>query len=193
MRITRREAVGAVAVGLAGCSRFSGSVEDGDEPDNPALASAEGDGALRVTSPAFADGEAIPDRYGRGAENVNPPLEVDGIPDDTESLAVVVDDPDAVEVAGEIFVHWLVWNLSPDRTSIPEDWAPETAVEGENDFGGVGYGGPAPPDEPHTYRFKCFALAGTLSLPGGATAAELGAAMAGEIAARAQLTGTYAP
>ena len=105
----------------------------------------------------------------------------------------MVDDPDAVEVAGEIFVHWLVRNVPVSTTAIPEDWAPESAVEGENDFGAVGYGGPAPPDEPHTYRFKCFALSEALSLEEGATVAELGPAIEGGIVARAQLTGTDAP
>ncbi len=59
-----------------------------------------------------------------------------------------------------MFVHWLVWNVL--LTTIPEDFSPETAVEGTSDFGEVGYGGPAPPDDPHTYRFDCFALDGTL-------------------------------
>lgn len=207
-RVTRRGLVAAGAVALAGCSDDGdgGSgygIGDGDggdtdaggtdAPDNPALAAAEGDGALAVSSPAFDDGGEIPRKYGKREENVNPPLELAGVPDAAETLAIVVDDPDAVEVVGEIFVHWLVWNVPSDTTSIPEDWSADAAVEGENDFGDVGYGGPAPPDDPHTYRFKAFAVDTTLDLDAGATVDDLGAALSGSILARAQLEGTYTP
>lgn len=210
-RVTRRGVVAAAAVALAGCSEDGdgtgtggGNGEgngdgtddgggDADEPDNPALASAESDGAFSVSSSAFDDGGEIPRKYGNGAENINPPLAISNVPDDAESLAIVIDDPDAVDVVGEIFVHWLVWNVPADTTSIPEDWSAESAVEGENDFGSVGYGGPAPPDEPHTYRFKGFALDAELDLEAGATVEDLGPALSGHIIARAQTEGTYAP
>ena len=201
--VPRRSLLAAAAIVLAGCSSDGdgGDGTGGNEtsggtttrPDNPALASAEGSGSLSIRSAAFEAGGKIPREYGKDQSNVNPPFEIDGVPEDAGSLALVVDDPDAIDVVGEIFVHWLVWNVPPDLTTIPENWEVSAALEGVNDFGEVDYGGPAPPDDPHTYRFKCFALAGTLSLPEGATTAELGAAMAGEIAARAQLTGTYAP
>jgi len=204
-RITRRSVVAAGAVAVAGCSTDDGdgdgygTGDDGtDSPgdggaDNPALASAERESALVVGSPAFDNGDAIPDRYGRDAADVNPPLELSGVPDAAASLAIVVTDPDAVDVTGEIFVHWLVWNVPTDTTTIPADWTPETAIEGENDFGEVGYGGPAPPDEEHTYRFNCFALDGSLSVEAGSTVSDLGEAMQGRILARAQLDGSYAP
>ena len=135
--VTRRGVVGAATVALAGC--FTDDEPDGDstsgdgENENPALESALDGGALQVRSPAFEDGESIPGEYGREEADVNPPLEISGVPDGAGTLALVADDPDAVEVAGEIFVHWLVWNIPPETTSIPEDWSPETAVEGEND------------------------------------------------------------
>ena len=147
-------------------------------------------GDLRLTSSAFEAGATIPGRYGRNEENVNPALAIDGVPPDARSLALVVDDPDA---PGGTFTHWLVWNVPPDVDGIPEGWTPPEAVEeGENDFGTVGYGGPAPPSE-HTYRFKLFALDTTLDLPGDADAAALGEAMDGHVLARTQLTGTYTP
>jgi Raf kinase inhibitor-like YbhB/YbcL family protein len=193
----------AAALGLAGCSSDGDGGYGGggngtgggttDRPDNPALASAEGSGSLSIRSTAFEADSTIPRKYGKNQSNVNPPLAIDGVPDDAGSLALVVDDPDAVDVAGEIFVHWLVWNVPPDLTTIPEDWDAATAVEGENDFGDVGYGGPAPPDEPHTYRFKCFAVDGTLDLAAGATVDDLGPNFSGRILARAKVTGTYAP
>ncbi|WP_435125710.1 YbhB/YbcL family Raf kinase inhibitor-like protein [Halobaculum sp. D14] len=148
---------------------------------------------LTLTSPAFDDGESIPDRYGRGADDVNPPLTVSGVPDDAASLALLVDDPDAQEPAGKIWVHWVVWNVPPDA-DIPEDWSPGGgATEGVNDFDERGYGGPAPPDREHTYRFTLFALDTTLDLPRSAGKPELTDAIEGHVVEQARLTGTYAP
>lgn len=126
-------------------------------------------------------------------ENVNPPLEIDDVPDDAASLVIVMDDPDAVEPAGQIWVHWLVWNVQPEPSTILEDWDPDEAVEGENDFGEIGYGGPSPPDEPHTYRIKLYALDAVLDLEEVATIDDLGEAIHERVVARTQLTGTYAP
>nr|WP_245726755.1 YbhB/YbcL family Raf kinase inhibitor-like protein [Natronorubrum sediminis] len=151
------------------------------------------EGDVRLTSPAFDDGEEIPDEYGYDAENVNPSLEIDNVSDDAESLVFVMDDPDAVEPAGQIWVHWLVWNVPPETSTIPEDWDSDEAVEGKNDFDEIGYGGPSPPDEPHTYRFKLYALDAVLDLEEGATVDDLGEAMDERVVARTQLTGTYAP
>lgn len=148
---------------------------------------------MRLTSPAFGDGEPIPGKYGYTEANVNPPLEVADVPDGTQSLALVLDDPDAVEPAGKVWLHWLVWNIPPSRTSIPEDWSPTDATEGTNDFGTRGYGGPAPPDGTHTYRFKLYALDARLDLSASADERRVGDAMAGHVLSRTQLTGTYGP
>lgn len=150
---------------------------------------------LILRSPVFADGDPIPDRYGYDAKNVNPPLEIDGVPDEAESLVLIVDDPDAMEPAGKIWEHWLVWNLPSDVGSIPEDFEPTAsrAVEGENDFGERGYGGPAPPDREHTYRFGLYALDTTLDLASEATKDEVTHAMHGHVVDHAELKGTYAP
>lgn len=150
-------------------------------------------GDLELTSPAFADGESIPRKYGYTNQNVNPPLTIDGVPSDAASLALVVDDPDAMEPAGKVWDHWVVWNVPPDRTEIPEGWSPADAVEGTNDFGETGYDGPNPPDKEHTYRFKLSALDTTLDLQAGATKDDLGRAMEGHVLAQTQLEGTYAP
>ncbi|MFC4405492.1 YbhB/YbcL family Raf kinase inhibitor-like protein [Haloarchaeobius iranensis] len=149
--------------------------------------------ALELTSPAFDDGEQIPRKDGYRAENVNPPLAIDGVPDEAVSLALVMDDPDAVEPAGKVWDHWVVWNVPPDRREIPEDWTPGDAMEGTNDYGEVGYGGPNPPDREHRYRFKLFALDSSLSLPADTDtdADALGEAMAGHIVGQTQLEGTY--
>ena len=148
---------------------------------------------MEISSPAFGDGESIPETYGYTAGNVNPPLRFGGVPDEAESLALVVDDPDAVEPAGKVWDHWVVWNLSPDREEIPEAWDPDDAVEGQNDYGERGYGGPNPPDRPHTYEFRLYALDSRLTLGAGATKEQLEEAMAGHVLDRAELTGTYTP
>lgn len=148
---------------------------------------------LTLSSPAFDDGDPIPCRYGYTEANVNPPLEIDGVPDDADSLALVLDDPDALEPAGRIWDHWLVWNIDPDTRRIPEDWTPTTAVEGTNDYEERGYGGPNPPDREHTYCFHLYALDDTLDPGPGATKDELEAAMDGHVLDDALLKGTYAP
>jgi Raf kinase inhibitor-like YbhB/YbcL family protein len=146
-----------------------------------------------LTSPAFEEGAAIPRKYGFDEENVNPPLSISNVPSDAETLVLVMDDPDAVEPAGKVWLHWLVWNVPPSRTEIPEDWDAAEAVEGVNDFDERGYGGPAPPDEEHTYRFKLYAVATALDVPESASKRDLGQAMQGEVLAATQLEGTFTP
>ena len=148
---------------------------------------------MELTSPEFDDGERIPDRYGYEAENVNPPLEIDGVPDDANRLALIVDDPDAVEPAGKVWDHWLVWNIPAEETTIPEGWSPEDidAEEGTNDYGEPGYGGPNPPDREHTYRFTVFAVNDAIDPGPDADADDLRDAAEGRTVARATLEGTY--
>ncbi len=150
---------------------------------------------MRLTSDAFDDGEPIPERHGYRAENVNPPLTVDDAPEGTETLALVVDDPDAMEPAGKVWDHWVTWNLPAETTAIPADFDPTSVGgrEGTNDYGEVGYGGPNPPDREHTYRFAVYALDTALDLDRGATKADVETAIEGHVLAEACLTGTYAP
>lgn len=183
-----------VVILVSGFSACLDRLDTGDRDGaNPALESATQQGALQLASPAFGDGEQIPKQYGYEQANINPPLTIENVPADAVSLAFVMDDPDAIDPAGKIWVHWLVWNIPPEFTSIPEDWAPTRAIEGENDFDEIGYGGPNPPDEEHTYRFKLYALDTILNLDKGASVVELGPAMDGHVIARTQLTGTYSP
>ncbi|WP_396611951.1 YbhB/YbcL family Raf kinase inhibitor-like protein [Haloferax sp. S1W] len=192
---TRRAVVTAVAAALAGCAGGDdgGAPASTPESDNPALGDATQMGDLRLTSSAFEDGGAIPRTYGHDTDNVNPPLSIANSPPETQSLTLIMDDPDAVEPAGKVWLHWLVWNIPPTQTTIPEGWTPSDAIEGTNDFGNRGYGGPAPPDERHTYRFKLYALDTTLDLPRTADKRAVGEAMRGRLLGRTQLTGTYAP
>ncbi|WP_226041804.1 YbhB/YbcL family Raf kinase inhibitor-like protein [Natrinema sp. DC36] len=150
-------------------------------------------GDFTLESPAFDDGDRIPEEYGYTKDNVNPPLEIDGVPDGAEALALVVDDPDAREPAGKVWDHWVVWNVSPETGMLPEDWQSDEVTVGTNDWGERDYGGPNPPDGEHTYRFILFALDTTLDLGPDAGADDPESAMDGHVLDRALLEGTYRP
>lgn len=153
----------------------------------------EQQGELYLESPAFDDGTQLPDSTGYVNENDNPPLEIDGVPDDAESLVLVCDDPDAAPVAGHTWDHWLVWDVDPDVGSIPEGWDAADATEGYNDYVEQGYGGPSPPEGSHDYRFKLLALDSELEMPEETRKQRLGSAIAmeAEVLATTQLVGTY--
>ena len=144
-------------------------------------------GNLKLTSSAFSDGDEIPRECGYKNGNKQPPLTVSGTPDGTKSLALIMDDPDAMGAVGKVWVHWLAWNIEP--TTELEN----LTTEGMTDFGEVGYGGPAPPDKRHTYVFKLYALDSMLDLSSESTKADVEKAMEGHILEQATLTGTYAP
>ncbi len=145
-------------------------------------------GNLQLTSSAFSHGGEIPRECGYKNGNKVPPLTVSGIPEGTKSLALIMDDPDAMEPAGKVWVHWVAWNIEPTTTELEN-----LTTEGMTDFGEVGYGGPAPPDKRHTYVFKLYALDSELDLPDKSTKADVEKAMEGHIIEQVQLTGTYAP
>jgi len=149
-------------------------------------------GNLKLTSSAFEDGGEIPRECGYKNGNEVPHLSVDEWPDGTKSLALIMDDPDAMGAVGKIWVHWVAWNIDP--TIELDDVVDHLSIEGMTDFGEVGYGGPAPPDKRHTYVFKLYALDCELELAGAeATKADVEKAMEGHIIEQTQLTGTYAP
>lgn len=148
---------------------------------------------LTLSSPSFEDGARIPHEYGYTAANTNPPLEIENVPVETASLVLIVDDPDAEQPTGKVWDHWIVWNIPPDTRAIPEGWSPDEAVEGQNSFGEVGWGGPNPPDREHTYRFLLYALDATLDIPRGAHKDEVYDAASGHMVGKAELTGTYPP
>ena len=146
---------------------------------------------LELTSPAFDEGERMPDRHAWKAENVNPTFEVDGVPEGTETFALVIDDPDAEEATGKVFDHWVIWNIDGDVREIPPGF--DDGVEGENGLGETGFLGFAPPDAEHTYQIRLYALDAELDLPAGSTKAELQEAMADHVLAETLLQGRFAP
>jgi len=145
-------------------------------------------GNLKLESFDFSHGGEIPRECGYKNGNKKPELSVSGLPDGRKSLALIMDDPDAMGAVGKVWVHWVVWNIDPTATENLQD-----ATEGMTDFGEVGYGGPAPPDKRHTYVFKLYALDCKLDLPNESTKADVEKAMEGHIIEQVTLTGTYAP
>jgi Raf kinase inhibitor-like YbhB/YbcL family protein len=120
--------------------------------------------------------------------NISPELHWEGAPPETQSFALVMDDPDA-----RGFVHWVVWNIPPEATSLPEDSLPEGVSLGVTGFGEPGYGGPCPPSGAHHYSFRLYALDALLDLEEGASLRDLEAAMEGHILAETELVGTFTP
>lgn len=164
------------AVVLAGCTGSQG----GDTVSE-----------LTLRSPAFNDGGEIPEKHGYTADNVNPRLEIFGVPEGTQSLVLIMDDPDAVEPAGKVWDHWVLYDIPPETRQIRGAEAPGT--EGVTDYGEVGYGGPNPPDKQHTYVFTLYAVDTELGLDEGASKEEVEDAIEGHVIGKAVLTGTYAP
>lgn len=148
---------------------------------------------MKITSNAFENGGEIPRKYGYKNGNTSPPLEISDIPPNTKSLALIMDDPDAMGAVGKIWVHWIVWNIDPSSNQIQENEVPSGSIQGKTDFGETAYGGPAPPDKEHTYIFKLYALDENLSIQNGATKAEVEEAMKNHVIAETKLEGRYAP
>ena len=148
---------------------------------------------FELQSSEFSDGDEIPRKYGYKNDNVNPPLTIKGVPPEAKSLTLIMDDPDAQAAVGKVWVHWVISNIEPTITEIPEPFTLSNIIEGKNDFGELGYGGPAPPDKKHTYIFKLYALDSKLELQKGATKAEVESAMKGHVIEQTTLKGTYAP
>jgi Raf kinase inhibitor-like YbhB/YbcL family protein len=140
---------------------------------------------LKITSPAFEDGGAIPSKYTCEGENVNPALSIHMFPVEAKSFVLFVEDPDA---AGGTFDHWIVWNIYPAEI-IAENSIP--GVEGKNGFGKNSYFGPCPPNGTHRYIFKIIALDAMLDIREGAPKSEIERAMQEHVIGTGELSGTY--
>ena len=136
-----------------------------------------------ITCSDFDEGAEIPKKFGYKFENEEPNISFNRPPSSTTTLALIMDDPDAMGAVGKVWLHWLQYHNLTESSP----------VEGKTDFGEIGYGGPAPPDGKHTYIFKAYALDTELELKEGFSKQELEDAMKGHILAEAKLTGTFAP
>jgi len=140
---------------------------------------------LIISSPAFQNEGVIPSKYTCEGEDINPPLEVDNIPEGTKTLAIIVEDPDAPK---GIFDHWLVWNIPPE-SPIEENRIP--GMSGKNRAGKIGYYGPCPPSGYHRYYFHVYALDNSLDLEAGIDKTTLKRAMELHVLAEGSLMGRY--
>jgi Raf kinase inhibitor-like YbhB/YbcL family protein len=155
---------------------------------------ADSSGALQLVTTAFRSGGRIPKQFTCSGKNVSPALSWSQPPQQTQSLVLILDDPDAP--AGN-WVHWVVYDLPPSARQLPEHVPPGDAIsgggrQGANDFSQTGYGGPCPPPgKPHRYFFRLYALDTRLNLHGAARRQDVDDTMKGHILAQAELMGTF--
>ncbi|KUK01899.1 MAG: YbhB/YbcL family Raf kinase inhibitor-like protein [Methanobacteriales archaeon] len=148
---------------------------------------------LKIRSIAFNDGERIPKKYTCDGEDISPPLIWEDIPEGTVTLALISDDPDA---PSKTWTHWLIFNIPPELNGLPEGVEKvgeleNGIIQGFNDFGRIGYGGPCPPFGVHRYFFKLYALDTSLDLEPETSKEELLEAMEGHIIEKTQMIGLY--
>ena len=136
-----------------------------------------------ITCSDFDEGAEIPKKFGYKFENEEPNISFNRPPSSTTTLALIMDDPDAMGAVGKVWLHWLQYHNLTESSP----------VEGKTDFDEIGYGGPAPPAGRHTYIFKAYALDTELELKEGFSKQELEEAMKDHLLAEAKLTGTFAP
>ena len=145
----------------------------------------ESSSKLVISSPAFTEGGPIPIQYTADGEGVNPPLVIDGVPDGTLTMALIMEDPDAPR--GTV-THWVLWDLTP-AASISE--GSEPGLSGTNTMGKTGYLPPNPPSGSHRYYFHIYALDKSLNLHAGSKREELEKAIECHILARGTMMGRY--
>ncbi len=147
---------------------------------------------MKLTSPAFSQGETIPSKYTCEGENNNPPLTISDVPTGSQSLTLIMDDPDvpAYIRPDKMYDHWVIYNIPPDTHKIQE-MAKPPGIEGKNTEGNASYTGPCPPDREHRYFFKLYALDKKLDLPRGATKKQVEEAMQGHVITKTELIGRY--
>ena len=146
-------------------------------------------GDFTLTTTAFAEGGEIPRIHTCDGDDVSPPLEWSGVPDEATALALIMDDPDA-----RGFVHWVVYDMNTTQSgALPQGFSesPDAPPQGTNDFKRVGYGGPCPPSGTHRYAFTLYALEQPTGLTGTPTGQEVRDALEGRVLSEARLTGTY--
>ena len=148
---------------------------------------------MKLTSTIFGEGGMIPAQYTCNGPDISPPLNWEDVPEQTKSLALIADDPDAPVGT---WVHWVLYNLPADTHELQEDLPktkvlPNGAMQGTNDFRKIGYGGPCPPGGTHRYFFKLYALDELVDLNPGARKKDLLDAMKGHILAECQLMGKF--
>ena len=144
---------------------------------------------MLLTSPAFQNEGFIPAQYTCDDSDISPPLEWSEVPEGTLSFVLIVDDPDAVPVAGFVWDHWILYNIAPNIRSIAENST--VGTKGITSFKRTGYGGPCPPNGEHTYFFKLYAVDINLKFDTTPKKEILEEAIKGHVLAKAELKGRY--
>lgn len=192
--------IAALALTAAACSSddsdattsTTGSSADGSSSgegtDDSEMDESDEMAELTVSSTAFADAAAIPPEYTCDGADTQPALTWEHVPEGTQEIVVIVDDPDA---PGGSFIHWVLWGLDPDG-SIEEGVEPAGAINGVNGLGQAGWFGPCPPPGgPHNYEFQVIAVSESPDVTEGADADEVRSAITDTTLAEAALVGTY--
>jgi hypothetical protein len=146
---------------------------------------AEGEAKMKLKSPEFEHNGTIPKKFTCEGNDISPALSIEGMPEKAQSLALIVDDPDAPMGT---WIHWVVFDIPP-AAEIKENTIP--GKQGSNDFGRNNYGGPCPPTGTHRYFFKLYALDAKLNLKEGVSSRDLEKAMEGHVLDKAELIGLY--
>lgn len=152
---------------------------------------------MQLTSPNFENQKSIAKKFTCDGENISPALEWSGVPEGTNSFALIVDDPDAPDPANPrmTWVHWVLYNIPAAVSSLPEGAKdkdlPKGTLQGLNDWKKTGYGGPCPPIGKHRYFHKLYALDIVLPDLARPTKAKLEKAMEGHVLSKAELIGLY--
>lgn len=198
MRTTRVIVGAAIAAALTRCGTMSPPMQEGDSSVEAAPSNVKGGenmAEITISSSAFTPEGEIPTKHTCQGDDASVPLTWSAIPDGAESLALIVDDPDAPdpEAPKTVWVHWVLYNLPVTATGLEEAVTdlPEGTLAGKNDWGKTGWGGPCPPIGRHRYYFKIYALDTVLPDLGEPTKAELLEAMEGHVIAQGELMGTY--
>lgn len=152
---------------------------------------------LQFSSTAFKNGANIPVKYTGEGDDILSPLSWSDPPDGTRSFAIIFEDPEDTTAPGGVFTHWFIFNIPPDSREMPESLPKQSkltnkAIQGKNDFGKIGYGGPLPDGTgPHRYRFTLYALNHLLDLAGDVSKVQVLDSTKRHVLAKEELWGIY--
>lgn len=144
---------------------------------------------FKISSPAFANEQKIPEPYTCEGQDIHPPLEINGVPENAQTLAIIMEDPDSP--MPPVFDHWLIWNIPVDTTELPEGSLPAGCAQGKNSLKNAQYNGPCTSNGTHRYFFNLYALDCKLDLAEGSNKDELKKAMEGHILVETNCIGLY--
>ena len=181
----------AIALGILGVSGWYYLARQTPRAYDPTASPILKTGSMELRSTAFSDNQNMPPQYTCDGADISPPLTISDVPEEAQSLVLIMDDPDVPAISGvAVWDHWIVFNIPPTTTEIPEGTEPP-GVHGIGTSKNLNYHGPCPPDREHRYILTLSALDTQLALPEGATKQQVQEAMKGHVIEQTQLTGRY--